>query len=65
MPALTDGIGEDLGWRGFSLPRLLGRRGPVTAGLLLGVVRLLVVQLAVSGGLRPPPSDGGTAATPT
>jgi membrane protease YdiL (CAAX protease family) len=31
-------VGEEPGWRGFALPRLLGRRSPLEATLFLGVI---------------------------
>jgi membrane protease YdiL (CAAX protease family) len=31
-------LGEELGWRGYALPRLLARTSPLKAGLVLGLV---------------------------
>lgn len=31
-------IGEELGWRGYALPKLLAQRTPITASLILGVL---------------------------
>ncbi len=34
---LGGGLGEEIGWRGFMLPRLLERRSPLVASLILGL----------------------------
>jgi membrane protease YdiL (CAAX protease family) len=35
---LFSGFGEEFGWRGFLLPRLIAKRGLLKAGILLGVI---------------------------
>jgi membrane protease YdiL (CAAX protease family) len=35
---LTDGLGEELAWRGFALPQLLTRHNALVASLILGVL---------------------------
>src|SRR5215207_544295 len=35
---LAGGLGEELGWRGFALPRLLSGRSPLASALVLGVL---------------------------
>ena len=35
---VTDGVGEELTWRGFALPRLLTSYNALVAGLILGVL---------------------------
>lgn len=34
----TGPLGEELGWRGYALPRLLMRWGPAISGLIIGIV---------------------------
>jgi membrane protease YdiL (CAAX protease family) len=35
---LTDGLGEELAWRGFALPRLLTQHNALVASLILGMI---------------------------
>lgn len=35
---ITDGLGEELGWRGFALPKMLERQNAIAASILLGLI---------------------------
>jgi membrane protease YdiL (CAAX protease family) len=37
MPLLLGGVGEELGWRGFALPKLLSKHNLITSSLMLAV----------------------------
>jgi membrane protease YdiL (CAAX protease family) len=41
MPLLLGGVGEELGWRGFALPRLLSKYNPIVSSLILAVPWML------------------------
>ena len=60
-----DGPGsEELGWRGFALPRLQQRYSPLTANLVLaGAVVVWHLRLVVAGDLPPVALIGTVAAT--
>lgn len=60
-------VGEELGWRGFALPRLLERYGPVWASLILGALHsvwhwpLILPQHGLMHDLPPVTVDRGCA----
>jgi uncharacterized protein len=57
-------VSEELGWRGFALPRLQRRNSPLTANLVLaGAVVLWHLRLVVRGDLAPVALIGTVAAT--
>jgi uncharacterized protein len=45
LPLAVLAVGEEFGWRGYALPRLQGRIGPLPASLVIGVIRVAWVLL--------------------
>jgi membrane protease YdiL (CAAX protease family) len=42
LPLIALGpLGEELGWRGFLLPRMLGKMAPLSAALILGTIWMI------------------------
>uniref|UniRef100_B0T347 Abortive infection protein n=1 Tax=Caulobacter sp. (strain K31) TaxID=366602 RepID=B0T347_CAUSK len=54
-------LGEELGWRGYALPRLLARTSPLAAGTILGLIWTLwhVPAFLFAGVIATPLSDLG------
>lgn len=55
--ALTAGLPEEYGWRGFALPHLLKKRSAVAASLVIGLFWVLW-HFPIAPGLRNPPVLG-------
>jgi membrane protease YdiL (CAAX protease family) len=54
MTVITGGLNEELGWRGFLLPRIQGRYNALTSGLIVGAVHgLWHIPLFFIAGLSP------------
>ncbi len=55
LSPLSGALGEELGWRGFALPRVQGRVSALSAALIIGVVWVLWhLPLVISGNISAP-----------